>query len=44
MSKDKFVITIHPCQVCENPSVEYVNGEACACEVCHEHYYNMNQK
>ena len=42
--KDKFVITTHPCQVCENPSVEYVNGEASACEVCHEHYYNINQK
>tara|TARA_R110000782_G_scaffold151220_1_gene243928 strand:- start:466 stop:615 length:150 start_codon:yes stop_codon:yes gene_type:complete len=43
MTKDKFVITTHPCEVCENPSVEYVNEEACACEVCHERYYNMNQ-
>ena len=38
---EKFVITIHPCEVCENPHVEYVNGEACVCEVCHEGYMNQ---
>ena len=39
--KNKFVITIQPCEVCENPSVEYVNGETCGCEVCHEEYMNQ---
>ena len=24
-------------------NLKYVNEEACACEVCHERYYNMNQ-
>ena len=43
MSKlsDEFVITIIPCEVCGNPSVEYVNGETCGCEVCHEQHMNQ---
>ena len=46
MSKlsDKFVITILPCEVCGNPSVEYVNGETCGCEVCHEQHMNQEQE
>jgi len=40
-SMNKFVITIHPCEVCGNPNVEYVNGETCGCEVCHEGYMNQ---
>ena len=39
---DKFVITFRPCEICgDNPYVEYVNGEACVCEVCHEGYLNQ---
>ena len=41
---NKFVITIHPCEVCGNPSVEYVNGETCGCEVCHEGHMNQEQE
>ena len=39
---NKFVITIHPCEVCGNPSVEYVNGETAGCEYCYE--YEMNKE
>jgi len=37
---NKFIITIHHCKDCGS-EVEYVNGETCGCEVCHEAYMNQ---
>ena len=38
---EKFVITFRTCEVCENPHVEYVNGETAGCEFCYEYEMNM---
>lgn len=40
MKENEFVITIRPCKICGQP-VEYVNGETCGCEVCHEGQINQ---